>query len=434
MVVSTDGVVYVYRRSRDERMSPVVRILAPVCAAVLVLAACSGDGESESADPPAPVPEESSTPTAPESDRAGGSRTPRLDLGSLDISLQTVAEGLESPLYVTHTGDGSGRLFVLEQIGRIRIIRNGNLIPEPFLDISSLVVAGGEQGLLGLAFHPEFASNGRFYVDYTDRSGNTVVAEYTAHRANPDRADPSSARPLLRIDQPFGNHNGGGIEFGPDGYLYIGTGDGGSGGDPMGNGQNLQTLLGKLLRIDVDSTSGSRAYDVPEDNPFVGRSDARPEIWAYGLRNPWRFSWDDETLWIADVGQNELEEINRAPANVGGLNYGWNVMEGDRCFESSDCDHSQLELPVAVYGRDLGCSVTGGYVYRGNEFPKMQGAYLFADYCSGIVFGIAADKTGRQEPVRLLESGASVSSFGLNERGELFMTDLGGVISRVVAS
>jgi glucose/arabinose dehydrogenase len=355
-------------------------------------------------------------------------------LNSLNIALETVAEGLQAPLLVTHSGDDSGRLFVLEQIGRIRIIKNGSLVSEPFLDISSLVVAGGEQGLLGLAFHPEFGDNRKFYVNYTDRNGDTVVAEYSAHRSNPDRADPSTARPLLRIDQPYGNHNGGGIEFGPDGYLYIATGDGGSGGDPMGNGQSLQTLLGKLLRVDVDVTSGSRPYGVPDDNPFVGRSDAHPEIWAYGLRNPWRFSFDDETLWIADVGQNELEEINRAPTNRGGLNYGWNVMEGDRCYEASDCDPSQLELPVAVYSHDLGCSVTGGYVYRGREFSRLRGAYLFADYCSGILFGIDGERTGRQEPVQLLESGASVSSFGLDERGELYMTDLGsGVVSRVVA-
>ena len=405
--------------------------LGGLISAVILLAACNGGGDTEQAEPPAPP---TPSPTATETEGGAGQREPRLNLNSLNIALETVAEGLQSPLLVTNAGDGSGRLFVLEQIGRIRIISDGNLISEPFLDISSLVVSGGEQGLLGLAFHPDFGDNRKFYVNYTDRNGNTVVAEYTAHPSNPDRADPSSARPLLRIDQPFGNHNGGGIEFGPDGYLYIGTGDGGSGGDPMGNGQSLQTLLGKLLRIDVDASSGSRPYAVPDDNPFVGRSDAHAEIWAYGLRNPWRFSFGDDTLWIADVGQNALEEINRAPVDKDGLNYGWNDMEGDRCFESSDCDSSQLELPVAVYGHELGCSVTGGYVYRGDGFAKMQGAYLFADYCSGILFGIDADKSGNQEPVRLLESGARVSSFGLDERGELYLTDHGsGIVSRVVA-
>ena len=396
------------------------------------LVACNGGDDVERADPPG-RPEQSPTPTATDDQDAGGP-SPRLDLDALEIALEPVAEGLQSPLYVTNAGDGSARLFVIEQIGRIRIIRDGTVIAEPFLDVSSLVLAGGEQGLLGLAFHPDFGDNGKFYVDYTDRNGDTVVAEYTVHPANPDRADPGSARPLLRIDQPFGNHNGGGIEFGPDGYLYIATGDGGSGGDPMGNGQNLQTLLGKMLRIDVDSTSGSRPYGIPNDNPFVGRSDAHAEIWAYGLRNPWRFSFDDDTLWIADVGQNELEEVNRAPADAGGLNYGWNVMEGDRCFESSDCDSSQLEPPVGVYDHGSGCSVTGGYVYRGREFRSMRGAYLFADYCSGIVFGLNADRSGRQQPVQLLESGASVSSFGLDERGELYLTDLGsGTVSRIVA-
>ena len=413
-------------------MSLTHRFLGAFVVGVLFLVACNGGDDDGQANRPAPA-EPTPSPSATEAE-GSRKRPPPLNLGSLGIELEPVADGLESPLYVTHAGDGSGRLFVLEQIGRIRILQKGNLIADPFLDISSLVVAGGEQGLLGLAFHPDFTDNGRFYVDYTDRNGDTVVAEYTVHPANPDRADPSSARPLLRIDQPFGNHNGGAIEFGPDDYLYIATGDGGSGGDPMGNGQSLQTLLGKLLRVDVDETSGNRAYGIPDDNPFVGRSDAHPEIWAYGLRNPWRFSFDDETLWIADVGQNELEEINGVPANMGGLNFGWNVVEGDRCHVSSDCDRSQFEPPIAVYGHDLGCSVTGGFVYRGREFPKMRGAYLFADFCSGIVFGIDAEKTGRQEPVQLLESGGSVSSFGADERGELYMTDLGsGVVSRVIA-
>ena len=401
-------------------------------AGLLIFVACNGGADVERTDPP-PEAEPNPSPTATEPEPGGGRRPP-LDLNSLDIALDPVADGLQSPLYVTNAGDGSGRLFVLEQIGRVRIIRDGDLVPEAFLDVSSLVIAGGEQGLLGLAFHPDFGDNGKFYIDYTDRNGDTVVAEYTVHRANPDRANPSTARPLLRIDQPFGNHNGGGIAFGPDGYLYIATGDGGSGGDPMGNGQNLQTLLGKMLRIDVDTSSGTRPYGIPVDNPFVGRSDAHAEIWAYGLRNPWRFSFDDETLWIADVGQNELEEVNRAPADASGLNYGWNVMEGDRCFETSDCDSSQLEQPVAVYDHGLGCSVTGGYVYRGRAFQRMRGAYLFADYCSGIVFGLNADRSGRQEPVQLIESGASVSSFGLDERGEMYLTDLGsGTVSRVVA-
>ena len=400
-------------------------------AGVLLFASCAGDdGSRADPPPPEPTPSPSTTPGTSE-----GDRTPRpLDLGSLAIALEPVVEGLQSPLLVTHAGDGSDRLFVIEQIGRIRIVSDGNLLVEPFLDISSLVVAGGEQGLLGLAFHPDFDSNGKFYVNYTDRNGDTVVAEYRVHSANPDRADPTSARTLLRIDQPYANHNGGGVEFGPDGYLYIATGDGGSGGDPMGNGQNRQTLLGKLLRIDVDATSGTRPYGIPDDNPFVGQSDAHAEIWAYGLRNPWRFSFDNGTLWIADVGQDELEEVNRASADEGGINYGWNIMEGDQCFEASECDRSQLELPVATYGRDLGCSVTGGFVYRGREFQRMRGAYLFADFCTGIVFGLDADGAGRQEPVPLLESGASVSSFGLDERGELYLTDLSaGVVSRVVA-
>ena len=415
-------------------MSP-PKMLVVLFATLFVLAACNGgdEGTNRGAGDAAPEPSPSATET-PTGGSNGGSRAPRLDLDRLDIALEPFVEGLQAPLFLSHAGDGSGRIFILEQIGRIRIVRDGNLVAESFLDISSLVVAGGEQGLLGLAFHPEFGDNGKFFVNYTDRNGDTVVAEYSAHSANPDRADAGSARVLLRIDQPFGNHNGGALAFGPDGYLYIATGDGGSGGDPMGNGQNLQTLLGKLLRIDVDGSAGNRPYDIPDDNPFVGRSDARPDIWAFGLRNPWRFSFDDDTLWIGDVGQNELEEISRAPADEGGLNFGWNVMEGDRCFESSECDRSGLELPAATYGHDLGCSVTGGYVYRGREFPRMRGAYLFGDYCSGIIWGLNADGNGTQQVVRLLESGASLSSFGLDQRGELYVTDLGsGVVSRVVA-
>lgn len=405
--------------------------LALLFAVAIVAGACDGNGdESSSGDTGSPTPRPSAT-GADRNDNAQRDR--RLDLNSLSIGFDPVVEGLEAPLFATHAGDGSDRMFVVEQVGRIHIVRDDALLSESFLDISSLVVAGGEQGLLGLAFHPEFEDTGKFYVNYTDRNGDTVVAEYAVHGANADRADPNSARRLLGIGQPFGNHNGGALGFGPDGYLYIATGDGGSGGDPMGNGQSLQTLLGKLLRIDVDSASGDRPYGIPNDNPFVGRSDARPEVWAYGLRNPWRFSFDEDTLWIADVGQNELEEINRVPARAAGVNFGWNVMEGDRCFESSDCDRSGLELPVATYGHDLGCSVTGGYVYSGREFPRMRGAYLFGDYCSGIVWGLNADAPGGNEPVRLFESGASISSFGLDERGELYVTDLGaGVLSRVV--
>jgi glucose/arabinose dehydrogenase len=340
------------------------------------------------------------------------------------LRLRAVAAGFTAPLLVTHAGDGSGRLFVVEQVGRIRTVGEGETEPQPFLDIASLVTAGGEQGLLGLAFHPQFESNGRFFVNYTDRSGDTVVAEYRAPGGS-DRAEPGSARVLLRIDQPFSNHNGGALVFGPDGFLYIATGDGGSGGDPMGNGQRLDTLLGKLLRIDVDR---GRPYGIPEDNPFLGRSGARPEIWAYGLRNPWRLSFDRETgdLWIGDVGQGALEEIDRARAGrPGGLNYGWNVMEGTDCFSPPEgCDGEGLVRPVAVYPTGLGCAVVGGHVYRGSQFPALRGGYFFADFCAGVIFALDPNDPGPQEPVIVLRSNHAISSFGEDEEGELYVTDL----------
>ena len=242
--------------------------------------------------------------------------------------------GLRDPLALTQAGDGSGRLFVAEQEGAIRIVRDGALIDEPFLDISQRISSGGERGLLGLAFHPDFPTDPRFFVNYTDTSGDTSVSSFVVDPANPDRADPGSEVRLLFIAQPFANHNGGALAFGPDGFLYISTGDGGSGGDPLGNGQSLETLLGKILRIDVDKTEGDRAYAVPADNPFVGQAGALPEIFVFGMRNPWRMSFDraNGDLWIGDVGQNSWEEIDVVRSGTSGQNFGWNLMEGDHCF------------------------------------------------------------------------------------------------------
>jgi glucose/arabinose dehydrogenase len=348
----------------------------------------------------------------------------RPSIEDIAIELRAVVSGLENPLLVTHAGDGSGRVFVVEQIGRIRIVRNGRAVADPFLDISGLVTAGGEQGLLGLAFHPDYANNGRFFVNYTDSNGDDVVAEYGTS-SDPDRADDSSGRVLIEIDDPFSNHNGGHLAFGDDGYLYVATGDGGGGGDPLESGQSLNTLLGKLLRIDVDSTSGDFPYGIPPDNPFVDRADARPEIWAYGLRNPWRFSFDAGDIWIGDVGQSALEEINRMPAHRAGLNYGWNTMEGDACFDPpSDCDRKGLVLPIATYTHDRGCSVTGGYVYRGDEFRSLQGVYFFGDYCSGFIWAVDAAGGATREPRIVLESNHSISSFGVDAAGELYLTDI----------
>jgi glucose/arabinose dehydrogenase len=338
--------------------------------------------------------------------------------------------GLESPVYVTHAGDGSGRLFVVEQTGVILIIRAGRLLPRPFLDIRGRVIAGGEMGLLSVAFHPQYARNGRFFVNYTadGASLRTVIAEYRVSAADANVAEPAG-RVLLEIAQPYRNHNGGLNLFGPDGMLYIGMGDGGSGGDPHNNGQRLDTLLGKLLRIDVD---GAAPYRVPPDNPFVGRSGARGEIWAYGLRNPWRFSFDRTTgrLFLADVGQNQWEEIDLIQK---GGNYGWRTMEGAHCFNPPDgCSRTGLILPIAEYGREGGCSITGGYVYRGGRIRDLVGRYLFGDYCSGTLWALR-DDGGRWVRESLLDTGLRISSFGEDQAGELYVVDHRGTVQQLVS-
>jgi glucose/arabinose dehydrogenase len=352
------------------------------------------------------------------------------------LEMEVVVEGFESPVLVV-AAEGTDRLYVVEQPGRIRVVEDGRLAPTPFLDIGDRLVFGGEQGLLGLALHPRFVDNGRFFVDYTDVGGDTIVSEFRADGGDADSADAGSERVLLRVDQPFANHNGGHLAFGPDGFLYVALGDGGSAGDPMGNGQRLDTLLGKILRVDVDASPGGVAYGIPPDNPFVGTDDARPEIWAYGLRNPWRFSFDRETgaMWIGDVGQGSIEEVDTGRGGRGGVNYGWNTMEGTACFlPTSGCDERGLTLPVAVYRHDDGCAVTGGFVYRGSTWPNLHGAYLFADYCSGIIWGLDAARPRAAPPVVLLESGLAISSFGEDAAGGLYVTDHGkGRVLRIVA-
>jgi glucose/arabinose dehydrogenase len=311
------------------------------------------------------------------------------------------------------------------------------LVAEPFLDIRERITSGGERGLLGLAFHPDFPADPRLFVNYTDRDGNTVVAEYQLDGGG-DAADPGSERVLVQFDQPYPNHNGGGVVFGREGMLYIATGDGGSGGDPHGNGQRLDTLLGKILRIDVDGTpDGERAYAIPDDNPFLDVADARPEIWLTGLRNPWRMRFDSATgnLWIGDVGQGAWEEIDVAPAGEGGLNFGWNRMEGFECFEPrSGCDETGLTIPVAAYGHDFGCAVIGGVVVRDLDQPLLDGGYVFSDSCSGILWVLDAGDTGRQEATIVGESGRSISSIELDEDGTVMATDRGsGELVRIVA-
>ncbi|MEE8278540.1 MAG: PQQ-dependent sugar dehydrogenase, partial [Thermoanaerobaculia bacterium] len=336
------------------------------------------------------------------------------------IELTLVAEGLTQPLALVHAGDGSRRLFIVEQGGRILIHDGTGLLPDPFLDISSRVNCCGERGLLGLAFHPDYASNGFFFVNYTESSGDTVISRFSVS-GDPNRADGSSETEVLSFAQPFANHNGGQLAFGPDGHLYIASGDGGSGGDPRNNGQQLDTLLGKILRIDVDELP----FGIPPDNPFVDNPSARAEIWAFGLRNPWRFSFDRSTgdLFIADVGQDRREEVDFQPAgSPGGENYGWRRMEGSLCFNpSGGCNDGSLVLPILEYDHDLGCSVTGGYVYRGTEAPGLEGNYLFGDFCSGLIWGATPGLGGAWAVAELAGSDLAISSFGEDGPGELYV-------------
>jgi len=354
------------------------------------------------------------------------------------IVVEKVLDGFDSPLDIAYRPDDPSSMFIVEQTGRIRIVQAGKLLDRPFLDIRSLVLSGGEQGLLGLAFLPSAAA-GRFFVYYTERDGKEVVASYDTSRSNADQADPSTARIWLTMDDPFANHNGGSLAFGPDGMLYIGTGDGGGGGDPLDSGRHLDTLLAKVLRIDVSKDLGPTAQlrypQIPPDNPFVATPGARPQIYLTGLRNPWRIRFDRGTgdLWIGDVGQNSWEEIDVVRAgSKGGLDFGWNVMEGTHCFRGglTTCDEEGLTLPVAEYGHEGGsCSVTGGTVYRGAAYPALQGWYVFSDYCSGSFWAIEAataspDRTAHPSVVTTTDS--SISSIGEDAAGELYATDIGG--------
>ncbi|MBM4258960.1 MAG: DUF11 domain-containing protein [Deltaproteobacteria bacterium] len=340
------------------------------------------------------------------------------------ITLTRFLGGFRSPVHITHAGDGSQRLFVLEQEGVIRIVKNQTLVATPFLDIAARVGCCGERGLLSVAFPPNYANKGYFYVNYTNNEGTTVISRYRV-TSNPDEANPNSEEVLLTVEQPFSNHNGGQIAFGPDGFLYIGMGDGGSGGDPQNNGQRTDTLLGKLLRIDVES--GAKPYAVPATNPFVQNRNYRSEIWALGLRNPWRFSFDRQTgdLYIGDVGQGVYEEIDFQPkASPGGENYGWKIMEGAHCFNSSSCNQSGLTLPLVEYDHSQGCSVTGGVVYRGQQFPRLQGLYFYGDFCSGNLWGHRSTFGSRQN-TRLLDTALTISTFGEDEAGEVYVADYG---------
>lgn len=374
------------------------------------------------------------------------------------IGIERIATGLEEPLYVTHAGDGSNRLFVVEKSGRVLILKGGAILEKPFLDISSKVAeVGRETGFLGIAFHPDYKNNGRFFVNYTaidnnkgqrvDNENNypyplnrgesdvisglkTVIAEYHVSNRNPDLAVNDDERIILEIDQPTNVHNGGQLQFGPDGFLYIGMGDGGPANDIFGKGQDKNTLLGKVLRINVDEGS---PFSIPIDNPFVGEEGA-DEIWAYGFRNPWRFSFDrlDGRLFLADVGQLSFEEVDIVEK---GGNYGWNIMEGFHCFppEVSDCDQSGLILPIAEYSHDEGQAIIGGYVYRGAQIPDLQGSYLFGDFGSGVIWSLVEIDPNVWERKELIRTDFPISSFGEDEEGEVYVVDFTGSVFRIVS-
>ena len=409
-----------------------------LCAAVvsalvcgIVLCSCNGGGGDGSQMPSEePRPPDNNTPQS--------------------VSLTLVVTGLEEPVYITHAGDD--RLFLIERAGRIRIFRQGTLLATPFLDITHLVSLGNERGLFSVAFHPQYntpeaAGAGLFWVNYTDAQGNTVIARYSVSPQNPDQADPTSARVLLTIAQPFGNHNGGQLQFGPvEGleqkrYLYIGMGDGGSSGDPDNHGQRDDSLLGKMLRVDpsTDAEPTPPFYTIPPDNPRPTATPPLDTIWAKGLRNPWRFSFDAERgdLYIADVGQHDFEEVNVTLAGTpAGLNYGWRIMEGLECFNPpSGCDRRGLVLPVFVYalgGTSSRCAIIGGYVYRGARFPALTGTYLYADLCSGEIFGLDETSPGTWESTLLHRSDLRPLTFGEDAAGEVYIGDDGSVYQIIV--
>ncbi|WP_299365829.1 PQQ-dependent sugar dehydrogenase [Winogradskyella sp.] len=358
---------------------------------------------------------------------------------SQDLELELFATGFTRPVNIKHAGDD--RLFIVEQDGIIKILNSdGTVETTPFLDIdnrSSGTDTGQEKGLLGLAFHPDYATNGYFYVNYTDNMGDTVVSRFSRSTTDPSLADPNSELIILTFFQPFSNHNGGDLAFGADGYLYISSGDGGAGGDPQNNSQNLGNLLGKILRIDVNNSSISNPYDIPPDNPFVGNPTASDEIWAYGLRNPWKFSFDRLTndIWIGDVGQSDFEEINFASSTDAGLNYGWRCYEGNSIFNDTGCPSSStLTFPVAQYSHlfdgDFKCSITGGYRYRGTTYPNLEGLYFFADYCSEEI-GFLRFESGNWTMTLEGFSGDWVA-FGEDVNGELLVSSLSGNIFKII--
>jgi len=356
---------------------------------------------------------------------------------SVSVTTQLVVSGLSAPLGLEQPNDGTGRLFVVQQGGMVRIIQGGAVLPQAFLDITSKIIVQGEMGLLGLAFHPNYQQNRKFYVNYVRNSAGqfqSVIAEYTASAANANFADPAAERILLTVDQVnnFPNHKAGQLAFGPDGFLYFGLGDGGSAGDPLGHGQDTQTLLGKMMRIDVNAASPGLQYRIPSDNPFVFGG-GLPEIWAFGFRNPWRFSFDGATgrQFVADVGQDNFEQIDIVQK---GGNYGWNTMEGMHCFNpSTGCNMAGLALPIAEYSHAEGDAVIGGFVYHGASIPAMRGTYVFGDLDTGKIWNLTETTANTWNRTLLMQSGLTISSFGQDQAGELYVVDFNGKVFKIVA-
>jgi glucose/arabinose dehydrogenase len=373
----------------------------------VLFAACGGSGGSSGGGTPV-------TPPAP----------------TLTLALAPFAANLSSPVFLT-APPGDARQFIVERAGRILVMQGGTLLAQPFLDLRSVTDVTGEGGLLSMAFDPGYTTNGRFYVYRTNSNHDIVVERYTVS-SDPNQANASSVLTIIQIPHPnFTNHYGGLVAFGPDGYLYLGTGDGGSEGDPSGNAQNLGSLLGKMLRLDVSSASQSLPYQIPSTNPYLGQADVRPEIWANGLRNPWRFAFDAGSLYIADVGQDQREEVDLAPVSQGGLNYGWNIMEGSICYQSATCDRTGLTLPVFEYNHaaaDSPCAITGGYVYRGTAIPEVAGRYFYSDYCAGFLRSfLAAGQSATEQRDWNVAKPGQVLSFGQDGQGELYLTTPSGI-------
>ena len=415
----------------------------PIVLAIGV-AACSGSATpGPTAGPtagPSPTPVGISATAAPATRGATAAPTPTVipgPLSSLSITAQPFSKIAGSALSITAPDDGTGRLFVGNQVGEIRIVdRDGSVQGKLLVDLSSRIRSGGEQGLLGLAVHPAFPIDPRVFVDYTNQEGDTVIASLALDPGDPNRLDPDSFELLMLIDQPYPNHNGGSLQFGADGYLTIAMGDGGAGGDPHGNGQNPDALLGKILRIDVDGSSVGGRYGIPPENPFA-KGGGAPEAWLLGMRNPWRTSFDraNGDFWIGDVGQEVWEEVDVVRSSTEGLvNFGWKVTEGPDCYNAQTCDIDGLTAPVAAYEHELGCAIVGGYVYRGSAYPFLVGTYVFSDNCSSRIFVIDASSDGPSKVVTVGKVDASVASMGEDDKGELYFLTLEGFVMKLAAT